>query len=57
MLAANPDLDSRSRLAAAFNRDPHELADAVDIDCLERVAREDSVLEVVRQEAPLRVVA
>ena len=47
----------RLRAAAALDGDPHEVADAVLVDHLERVPLEDAVLEVVREELALGVVA
>ena len=41
----------------ALDCDPHQLADAVAVEDLERVALEHAVLEVVGEELPFRVVA
>ena len=41
----------------AFDRDPHQVAHAVLVEHLERVALEDSVLEVEGEELALGVVA
>ena len=46
VLAADPELDARLRASPALDADPHEVADAVLVDHLERVALEDAVLEV-----------
>ena len=52
-----PELDLRLRRPPPLDRDPHQVADALDVDHLERVPLEHAVLEVPRQELPLRVVA
>ena len=57
VLAADPELDARLRASPALDRDPHEVADPVLVEHLERVPLEDAVLEVVREELALRVVA
>ena len=51
VLAADAELEVVADAAAALDGDPHQVADAVLVDRLERVALEDAVLEVVRQEA------
>ena len=45
------------RAAAALDADPHQVADALLVEHLERVALEDPVLEVVGEELALGVVA
>ena len=57
VLAADPHLELGLAAAAALDRDPHQVADAVLVEHLERVALEDAVLEVVGEELPLGVVA
>jgi len=57
VLAADPELDPRLRAPAALDRHAHQLAHALDVEHLERVALEDALLEVVGEELPLRVVA
>ena len=57
VLAADPELDVGLRASPPLHGDSHEVSDAVLVDDLERVALEDPVLEVVRQELALRVVA
>src|SRR5262249_42674801 len=57
VLAPDGELGAVLRLPAALDRDPHELADSIAVERLERVAREDLVLEVVREELALGVVA
>jgi len=57
VLAADPQLDPGLRAPPPLDRDPHQLADALDVEHLERVLLEDPLLEVVGQELPLRVVA
>ena len=51
VLAADAELDLLARAAAALDGDLHQVADAVLVDRLERVAIEDSRLEVVGEEA------
>ena len=51
VLAADAELEVLARAAAALDRDLHQVADAVLVDRLERVALEDAGLEVVREEA------
>src|SRR4051812_45884115 len=46
VLAADPELDLLFRTTAALDRDPHQVADSVLVQHLERVALEHVVLEV-----------
>ena len=57
VLAADPDLHLRPRLAAFGDRDRHQPAHAVLVDGLEWVARQDLLLEVPDDEMPFGVVA
>src|SRR5258708_22640058 len=57
MLAADSDLHLRARLPALGDRHRHEAAHAAFVDRLERVARQDLVLEVAHDEVALGVVA
>src|SRR6266850_6036533 len=57
VLAADADLQAGLRLAATFDRHAHHRADAVPIEDLERVRRDDLLLDIPREEALLRVVA
>ena len=57
MLAADADPQRRVRGPSPLDGDRDQLPDAVDVEGLERIRGEDAVLEVVRQEPPLRVVA
>ena len=57
VLAADSHLQVVLHAAAALDRDSHQLADALLVDHLERVALEHAVLEVARQELALGVVA
>jgi hypothetical protein len=57
VLAADAELDPGLRRAAPLDADPHQVADAVLVDRLERVALEHSVLEVEGEELALGVVA
>ena len=56
MLAADPELDVGPRRAALVDRDLHQPGDRV-VEGLERVDRQDPVLDVLEQEAALGVVA
>src|SRR5918912_1451829 len=47
----------RALLAAALDADPYQLADAVAVDRLERIAGQDLLVEVLVQELALGVVA
>ena len=49
VLTADPEFDRRLRTPPALDGDPHELADALLVDHLERVPLEDPMLEVVRR--------
>src|SRR5205085_12583721 len=53
VLAADAELDLRLRLAAALDADAHEVADALLVEDLERVPREDAVLEIEGEELAL----
>src|SRR5688500_16387826 len=55
VLAADPDLETRARPAPALDRDPHHGAEAVAVEHLERVRRDDLLLAVCGEEALLRV--
>src|SRR3989475_5229679 len=57
VLAANPDLEIRADFAPALDAHPHQLAHALAVNRLERVVRQDALLDVVEQELGLRVVA
>src|SRR5687768_3733824 len=57
VLAADPDLETWPRLPSTLDRDSHHGADAVAVEHLERVGRDDLLLHVFRQEALLCVVA
>src|SRR5690242_15412426 len=46
MLAADAELDARSRRLALFSRDPHQFADAIDIERHERILLDDALLPV-----------
>jgi len=54
---ADAELQVRLHPASTLDRDPHQVADAADVDRFERVLLQNAVLEVVRQELPLRIVA
>src|SRR6187455_806666 len=56
-LVADPELELRVDATPAFHGDPHQVADTLSVEHLERVPLEDAVLQVVREELPLRVVA
>src|SRR5439155_123235 len=56
VLPADADLETVARLAAALDGDAHHRADAVAVEHLERVGRDDLLLDVAREEALLRVV-
>src|SRR5688500_2513135 len=49
VFAADPDLEAGTRFAAAFDRDPHHRADAVAVEDLERIRRDDLLLDVFGQ--------
>ena len=57
VLAADADLEARPRRAALLDGHAHELADALDVERLERVGGQDPALDVGQQEAALGVVA
>src|ERR1700693_1406784 len=57
MLAADPDLHLRPRLATFGDAHRHQAAHPALVDRLERVARQDLVLEVPHDEVPLGVVS
>ena len=57
VLAADADLQARSRGAARLGGDPHQLSDALAVEDLERVLRQDLAVDVLQQELALRVVA
>ena len=57
VLAADAELDPRLRASSALDCDAHQLADALDVEHLERVPLEDPLLEVEGEELPLCVVA
>ena len=52
-----PSLRSGARRAALLDGDPHQLADAVDVDASGTGSPAGSALDVVEQEAALGVVA
>src|SRR5437588_3501978 len=55
VLAADTELELRLRAPPPLDGDPHQVADAVDVDHLERIALEHPVLEVARQELALSI--
>ena len=57
MLAADAQLEIRLDTAGALDGDPHQIADALQVERLERVPLEDPDLEVVGEEPALGVVA
>src|SRR4029078_1770628 len=57
VLAADAELEVVLRAPAALDGDPHQVADALLVENLERVALAHAVLEVARQELALGVVA
>ena len=57
MFATDAELEVGLLRPATLDRDPHQLADALDVERLERVLLEHAVLEVMRQELALGVVA
>ncbi len=57
MLAADADLQVRLGRTAALNADLHQAADAIDIDRLERILRDDVRLQVMADEAAIIVTA
>src|SRR5438132_6615362 len=57
VLAANPELELRLRAPPTLDSDPHQVAHAAHVECLERILLEDPVFEIERQELPFRVVA
>src|SRR2546427_5879393 len=57
VFAANADLEIPANLATLSDAYPHELTDPVAVDCLERVARENPLLDVIEEELWLRVIA
>src|SRR4051794_2327392 len=56
VLAADAELQTTPPLAPELHRRAHEIADAFEVDCLERVVREQVLLEVGRHEPALDVV-
>ena len=46
MLAANAELDSGLRRPAPLDRDRDQLADALDVEADERIARENALLDI-----------
>ena len=57
MLAADPDLQARLRLAAAFDGHPHHRAHPVAIEDLERIRWDDLLFDIAREKALLGIVA
>ncbi len=57
MLAADAHLEVGPRLAAPRHRGRDELAEALDVEHLERVVLQDAALVVERQELVLRILA
>src|SRR5213594_187046 len=57
MFTANADLEIPSNLATLLDAYPHELTDPVAVDRLERVARQNPLLDVIQEELRLRVIA
>ena len=56
MLAANAKLDVRTRLLAAICRNLDQLTYTLDVKADERIAREDALVDILRQE-PASIVA
>jgi hypothetical protein len=52
MLAADAELDIRARRPAPLRRDLDQLADALDIEADERVAREDALVDIGGRKRP-----
>lgn len=46
MFAADPEFYVRPAAAAAFDRNPHQFADTIDIDTDERVLRQNSACQI-----------
>ena len=57
VLAADSDRQRGVERPAAFDRDPHQLADALLVERRERIVRQDAILEIAGEELALRVVA
>src|SRR5881628_687028 len=57
VLATDSDLEVGPRLASALDGDAHHRSDAVAVEHLEWVRGDDLLLDVLREEALLRVVA
>src|SRR5207253_2801388 len=57
VLAADADLEILAGLAPAVDRDLHHRTDPLAVEDLERIRRDDLLLDVPREEALLRVVA
>ena len=55
MLTADADFELRVRAAAAFRAEADELADTFLIDRLERILRQDLLVDVVRKESTAAV--
>src|SRR5581483_8415322 len=56
VLAADAELELRLRRTPTLDRDPHQAADAVLVEYLERVPLEHAVVQVAREELPFGVV-
>ena len=56
MLAANADAEGAARPPPLLHRDLHQPADAIVVDGLEWVVRQDLFLDVLDQELAFRVV-
>ena len=57
MLTADADLESGPGLAALLDSDPHQAPYTLDVQGLERLDAEDALLQVLREERRLDVVA
>ena len=57
LLTADAHFEGRALLAAALDADAHQLADAFLVDRLERIVRQDLLLQVLAQEFALGVIA
>src|SRR5205823_449327 len=57
VLTADTDLQCRLDAPPALDRDPHQLADAVLVEHLERIALDHAVLEVAREKLAFGVIA
>src|SRR3989442_9239749 len=56
VLTADPDLEVRTDLPALLHAHPHELPDALAVQRLERVKRQDASFHEIEEELAFRVV-